>query len=329
MQFCWSPSDARPSIIQIHLMLKNLLQIHQDSKNAINSQPSDLMEDFDTRWKSFKPNSIKRTDNHEFAVNGVDLTDITVSTDNREECLLTTKSMSPSLNNLHGSLDNLTGEKMDSWLQKVANKTGDMSYVRGLCEVIKDLDNTLALENVSSSDSSPLLEKDPETKTLDFKLGPTEDFNKIEISSESETEDENWRKKIELGVYSEKVHQKSKSVTDLMVLTHIDCSESDSETPLPSLDYRVNYRNVRYAPKQNLEAVSLTFGSEGNLLSIHDKFQQELKKLQEERRDSLLFVPDRNSQVDNSIFNNDDTCKYVNNRELENLTSSKYFKFIV
>lgn len=127
---------------------------------------------------------------------------------------------------------------------------------------------------------------------LRFKLGPLTSST-MRTSSESETEDENWKRKVERGLYTEKVRQKSRSVADLMVLTHIDCSESDSETPLPS----INYKNVRYAvPKQNLENVSLTFGSEGNLLSVQNTFEEELKKLQEERRDSLLFVPDSQSQ---------------------------------
>ncbi|KAB0793142.1 hypothetical protein PPYR_12762 [Photinus pyralis] len=317
MQMCWSTLESRPSVSQVHLMLSDLMQVYQ---NQTNSEPGILLEDFDKRWDSFKPNSLARTDNQDFlrdskSLADIDLSDITVLNMKmgKDDDLLNSKPMSPSLNNLHGSLDNLVNDEMDSWLQKVAHKTGDMSYVRGLSEAMSDLDKALALENVSSSDSSYQPSPAPETVStnkLQFQLGPTRmetsqaqqsslTESMQRTSSESETEDENWRRKIEQGAYSEKVHQKSKSVTDLMVLTHIDYSESDSETPLPSLDYRVNYKNVRYAPKHNLENASLLFGSEGNLLSVHDKFQEELRRLQEERKDSLLFVPEYNRSRDN------------------------------
>lgn len=347
MQLTWSTSESRPSANQVHLMLSDLLEVYKNTK----SESFVSLEDFDKRWNSFKPNSLTKTDNCKFELENtpVDLNDVVISnlSSNKEDELVTRKSISLSLNNLHGSLDNLATPEMDSWLQKVATKTGDMSYVRGLSEAMKDLDNTLALENVSSSDSSHQPSPAPETvppvnKKVDYKLSiGSKLFNDsvniqnsslaesiLHTSSGSETEDENWRRKVELGVYSEKVHQKSKSVTDLMVLTHIDCSESESETPLPSLDYRVNYKNSRYTPKQNLENTNLTFGSEGNLLSVHDKFQEELKKLQEERRDSLLFVPDSssfnnndkvvfNSLDDNNLSSDEETC--VSNKN-DNLT---------
>ncbi|XP_044259276.1 uncharacterized protein LOC123007849 isoform X2 [Tribolium madens] len=257
MQLCWTNSESRPAMSQIDLMLSDLLQVYKNTKLEPN--------DFDKRWEAFKPNNIVKTDNTE-----MDLDDSEI----------VTKTLSPSLNNLHGSLDNLDLQ-MESWLENVATRTGDMSYVKGLSDAIKDLDNAIALETSTSTESSPKIE---------FKLGLERP------SSGSETEEENWKKKIERGAYSEKVRQKSRSVADLMILTHIDQSESESETPLPSLDYRTNYKNVRYAPKQNLESCSLMFGSEGNLLSVQETFQEELKKLQEERRDSLLFVPENSSQ---------------------------------
>ncbi|KAF5303937.1 hypothetical protein FQA39_LY01722 [Lamprigera yunnana] len=329
MQLCWSTSESRPSVSQVHLMLSELMQVYENTKQVKTTENIILLQNFDKHWNSLKPNSVRRTDNQDFLQDstsaGIDLTDIPLLNldSNKDELLLNTKPMSPSLNNLHGSLDNLTNEGLDSWLQKVASNTGDMSYVRGLSEAISDLDNTLALENVSSSESSPAPENSVKSNNkVHFQLGPTDksnEYSKTQLSSltesmqrtssESETEDENWRRKIEQGAYSEKVHQKSKSVTDLMILTHIDYSESDSETPLPSLDYRVNYKNVRYAPKQNLENVSLTFGSEGNLLSVHDKFQEELRRLQEERKDSLLFVPEYNRSDDT---NKDYDTKLIN-----------------
>nr|CAI5819803.1 unnamed protein product [Callosobruchus analis] len=139
-----------------------------------------------------------------------------------------------------------------------------------------------------------------------------DNFSFNRLSSGSETEEENWRYKVERGAYTEKVRMKSRSVADLMVLTHVDYSESESETPLPSLDYRVNYKNVRLAPANNLESANLTFGSEGNLLSVENTFQEELKKLKEERRDSLLFVPDNCSHNDSNSIKNENGTTSVN-----------------
>ncbi|XP_063919861.1 uncharacterized protein LOC135134908 isoform X2 [Zophobas morio] len=312
MQLCWTSSESRPAVAQIDLMLGELLQVYKNTTSTqLESHVS--IKDFDKRWESFKPNSIVKTDNH------IDNTEM----DLEDSQIRTSKPLSPSLNNLHGSLDNLlvdsSESQMESWLENVATKTGDMSYVKGLSDAIKDLDNAIALENSTSSDSSHHQSPKPKSNPkLEFQLGPL--TTKLQIpespnqndslmdsflfaqrtSSGSETEEENWKKKIERGAYTEKVRQKSRSVADLMILTHIDPSESESETPLPSLDYRTNYKNVRYAPKQNLENVGLMFGSEGNLLNVQDTFQDELRKLQEERRDSLLFVPENSSQNNSS-----------------------------
>lgn len=136
-------------------------------------------------------------------------------------------------------------------------------------------------------EKSACVQIDSMTDSLIFKQGG---------SSGSDTEEENWRRKVERGAYSEKVRLKSRSVADLMVLTHVDYSESETETPMPSLDYRLN-RSVRN--RSNLENIALNFSSEGNLLNIEHDFQNELKKLQVERRDSLLFVPDKRQNNSN------------------------------
>ncbi|XP_050314355.1 uncharacterized protein LOC126748868 isoform X2 [Anthonomus grandis grandis] len=137
--------------------------------------------------------------------------------------------------------------------------------------------------------------KEPETLRQTDSLTDSMIFR--QGSSGSDTEEENWMRKVERGAYSEKVRLKSRSVADLMVLTHVDYSESESETPMPSIDYKIN----RPVKKSNLESASLNFSSEGNLLSLEDTFEQELKKLQVERRDSLLFVPDNKSQNNSNL----------------------------
>ncbi|XP_076263413.1 uncharacterized protein LOC143198196 isoform X4 [Rhynchophorus ferrugineus] len=292
IQLCWSNIETRPKIAQIDIMLSDLLQVYRNTKNQI----PNATNDFDQRWESLKPNTIVKTDNY------------TVSIIMEPHDAVISKPMSPSLNNLHGSLDNLvSAQPMESWLQDI----GDASYVKGVSEAIKTLDTALELENIStSSDHSA-------KPNVDFKLGPsifsanekTPDspnqndsltdsmIFKQPGSSESETEEENWKKKVERGAYTEKVKLKSRSVADLMVLTHVDYSESESETPLPSLDYRAN----KSGKKSNLESAGLSFSSEGNLLSVENTFEEELRKLQLERRDSLLFVPDSSSRNNSNL----------------------------
>lgn len=109
-----------------------------------------------------------------------------------------------------------------------------------------------------------------------FRLGPNELVknvpsikNIIHHESSSETEEESWKGRIEQGVYTEKVKQKSKSVTDLMVLVHIDF-DSDAEL---SMGAQIS---EKYA-KKKLPAT----GSDSDLRhSIHtDEFDETLRKL--------------------------------------------------
>lgn len=341
MQHCWQTSESRPQISQIYSMLMHLLQQYQQNKAS--KSPSKLpnfpMEDFDSRWETFKPNTIVKTDNHvTLNVPSDKMTDVS-SVSSSEIFVNPEKQKSPSLTNLHGSLENLIEDEaettpvqnMDSWLQNVANHTSDMQYVRGLSQAIQALDSALASEQTSSSASS--FERSPAPESLetsqdqfkiDFKLNQESSIDESSnlmdsimyrrTDSGSETEDETWKKRIERGAYSEKVRQKSKSVADLMILTHIDCSDTDSETPQQSLECRVNYKNIRCKPSNSLENSTLMFGSEGNLLEVQDTFQEELRKLQEERRDSLLFVPAcHSSQVDIEKTPDDyNTISYTN-----------------
>ncbi|XP_023311897.1 uncharacterized protein LOC108913857 isoform X2 [Anoplophora glabripennis] len=293
MQLCWNNAESRPTVSQIDLMLSDLWQVYKNTKSSTLS-----VDEFDKRWELFKPNSVVVPD---------------AETEDSETNI--TKPLSPSLNNLHGSLDNLLdpGDQMELWLENVT-KGGDFSLAKSTSDVVLSIDDPIISEmsgSESSDRGSPKQKKSKLKSKIDFdpnirfrdgnikqpyNFSDSALFSQRTTSSESETEDENWRKKVERGAYTEKVRLKSRSVADLMILTHVDYSESESETPLPSLDHRVNYRNVRYAPRNNLENASLTYGSEGNLLSVHDTFQEELKKLKEERRDSLLFVPDNHSQ---------------------------------
>lgn len=112
-----------------------------------------------------------------------------------------------------------------------------------------------------------------------FRLGPNEQVRNIPRmktatifqESGSETEEESWKGRIEQGVYTEKVKQKSKSVTDLMVLVHID-PDSDAEW---SLGAQTTEKNV----KKKLSST----GSDSDLRHTvpADEFDEALKKLRD------------------------------------------------
>lgn len=112
-----------------------------------------------------------------------------------------------------------------------------------------------------------------------FRLGPDEQVRNIPRmktvticqESGSETEEESWKGRIEKGVYTEKVKQKSKSVTDLMVLVHID-PDSDAEW---SLGAQTSEKNVK-------KKLSVT-GSDSDLRHTvpADEFDEALKKLRD------------------------------------------------
>ncbi|KRT78381.1 protein kinase, partial [Oryctes borbonicus] len=316
MQSCWYNTESRITVSQIELMVTDLMHVYENTKISLDLN-SDIphegepisLEEFDMRWNALKPNSPLARDS--------DVLEQLQQNQSREKQDRAQKSA--SMNNLHGSLDNLLDtrqfDQMESWLENVASDVSDMSFVRGLSEAITDLDNAIAMQNISSS---------PEFGKANVTVGGQ--FT----SSESETEDENWRKKIERGAYTEKVRQKSRSVADLMVLTHIDYSESDSET-LPSLDYSKANQRVRYLKSVDNQK---KFGSEGNLIHVHDNtFQEELKKLQEERRDSLLFVPDKFSECSFSeeraaAAATSTMSSSLSNNRLDNLENSPVKKLI-
>lgn len=218
----------------------DFFQIHllQVSNNNTPSKTLDFSsEDFDSRWESFKPNTIVKTDNqiNSDLLSVEKITDISSISSNEYQ---DTKK-SPSLTNLHGSFENVSkiskslsnenvssrknldknisksSENLDSWLQNVAMDTKDMSYVQNLSQAINDLDNALASEPTSSSSVSA---ENWESRKLDFKIGEPIGKNIIgknldepnslmdslcyaKNESGSETEDETWKRRIERGKF--------------------------------------------------------------------------------------------------------------------------------
>lgn len=313
MQICWRDSETRANIDQVLSMLRYL------KSNPFQES------DFEARWRKLKPNTVPVVDNHtpihsprhtelaqrprlpnksEFD-SGVDL-EIKPSEENQDSCKTSSPATispqlsvtseetftkkSPSLTNLQGSFEDVS--QFDSWLQGVEQKTEeDRKFVRNISEAIKNLDETLALEKTSSSsaDSSIEAHKKP---LLDFKLGP---LGGRKSESSSDTEEETWRHRVERGEFTEKVKEKSKSVTDLMVLTHIDSEESENDS-LPSLSKQ--YSLKRSGPK-GTTYTSIGFGSEGNIRNavLGEELQEKLKSLTIWKPDSFLGTTSKSPDI--------------------------------
>lgn len=199
------------------------------------------------------------------------------------------KHRSPSLENLHGSLDTIgilgrriSGDEVfgssssDYWLKERRcdddESSAKVDFQLGLCS--------------RNSDASILWNDKPLFQT-DSYLEDTS-FTKRADSLGTDAEEEIWRKRIERGEFTEKVKEKSKSVADLMILTHIECSESSESDSLPSFHSRQSSfnRHCRRVPKLSNAPLSLfnslSFGSESNLPAVEkdDNFQEALKKIQ-------------------------------------------------
>lgn len=122
-----------------------------------------------------------------------------------------------------------------------------------------------------------------DTLPSSFRLGPNEQVKNIPAmkniavfqESGSETEEESWKGRIEQGIYTEKVKQKSKSVTDLMVLVHID-PDSDAE-------WSMSAQMPEKTAKKKLPATGSDSDLRHTVLPANE-FDEALKKL----RDPLL-----------------------------------------
>ncbi|XP_065218774.1 uncharacterized protein LOC135844477 isoform X2 [Planococcus citri] len=211
---------------------------------------------------------------------------------------------SPSLENLHGSLDNIcSGRRGDDVFEYAGGSGsggGEFSwYPREAYQQRRDSDSSSTVRSgkeqklnfrlglVSNTDSDVLWNNhqlfQPDSLIEDNSLTRRID------SLGTDTEDEMWRRRIERGEFTEKVKEKSKSVADLMILTHIDCSESSESDSLPSFHSRQSsFKSTRRGSKSNVVATasslmnSLSFGSESNLPVVEkdQQFQETLKKIQ-------------------------------------------------
>lgn len=181
MQLCWTTNaESRPKVNQIDLMLSDLLQVHRHTANST----SNYDDDFDRRWQSLKPNYIVKTDHISDSVS-VEIHDTDIL-------------LSPTISNIHGSLNNLLVENGPPVECYIDDELG--------CE-LKKPENSYVLEVTSSSDS------DTEVYKNRMKIGKSEESQTNpfhhssslnRMSSGSETEDENWHNKVERGLIQKK-----------------------------------------------------------------------------------------------------------------------------
>lgn len=109
----------------------------------------------------------------------------------------------------------------------------------------------------------------------------------------SDTDDEIWRKRIEKGEISEKVKEKSKSIANLMILTHIDASdESDNDLEKPfEKNLSRNSFSRRSGSFARSSISSNIFGSENDIMNaiLEDDFKESLKKLSNDHKEYGRF----------------------------------------
>lgn len=309
---CWNSDESkRPTFPEIISSLEETYSMLKANFDPVSSNSSPMFsKDFIKSDSDSGMSSVNRPKSCEVQIYTDDMSDISSQPSASSGVDVFNQSKkSPSLEILHGSFEDLTTSN-DAWI-----RTDDsIQFMEGINNAIRELDEALADEPTSS---------DPECSPpiVNFRLGPIasnkisrplfeNSYNdnsylgrhSINELSETDTEDEQWRLRIERGEFSEKVKQKSKSVADLMVLTHIEASESsESDTPLNSLSRQNSFKFNRLAvPLLN----SAIFTSDSDLRNAQDDhdFQDTLKKFQTALKnrddDSLSYL---SLQIDNSM----------------------------
>lgn len=217
--------------------------------------------------------------------------------------------MSPSLQNLHGSVEDLDakmaakfGSALPSWLGVEPGQPID-SLTQEITDAILKLDDYLAGEKSEPSTT----QTSPEKGGINFKLGkdsfvsnpPESKIARVgRLSIEegsghpsltrtlSEGEDEGFSLRLEQGEFTEMVRLKSQSVQDFMKLTVVDDgSDSDNTSQRNSLAFETL-------------AQEKTYSSEGNIReALRDmKFMGELERLQAQHRYSIITEASRENQ---------------------------------
>lgn len=199
---CWEvDATLRPSMPQISSRLAAILasvsrDVECDVEKAI----------FDSRWDAAKP----------------------------APALQSQISPSASLNNLHGSLDDLSAahRRGDSSLETGAEKEDTSTFSAKVSAVLRSLDEALAAagseeDDTCSSSSSSLPEPqflvdgtrhDDQYRDKETRRDGSNSSDCSLFSSSSSS----WQDKVNCGQLTALVRDKSRSVQDLMILTHVE-----------------------------------------------------------------------------------------------------------
>ncbi|XP_053637381.2 uncharacterized protein [Cherax quadricarinatus] len=300
MKQCWYPEYSRPPMTHIYSLLMHLWE-----NSCVTCHDESSMSDFEQRWDQLQQQHC-RDHSIVHAPNTSDLrfeSDFSLSASGHHHFGGT---MSPSLQNLRGSVEDLDakmaakfGSALPSWLGVEPGQPLD-SLTQEITDAILKLDDYLAGEKSEPSTT----QASPEKGGINFKLGkdsfvsnPPESklarVGRMSVEegsghpsltrSLSEGDDEGFTMRLEQGEFTEMVRLKSQSVQDFMKLTVVDDgSDSDNASQRNSLAFEPL-------------AQEKTCSSEGNIReALRDiKFMGELERLQAHHRYSIISETSR------------------------------------
>ncbi|XP_050721818.1 uncharacterized protein LOC127001361 isoform X2 [Eriocheir sinensis] len=296
MRQCWEGAASRPSMAHIHSLLAHLWQ-HTTASASTPQQDTASLGDFEQRW-----NQLQQQDSRDHSIlhTSGNMTNLRFESD-----FNLSSAMSPSLQNLHGSAEDLDARvaakfksAFPSWLGVEPGQPID-SLTQEITDAILKLDDYLAGEKSepSTADASPekanggvnfrvgkdsFVSNPPES--IAARMGALGEGGHCSISGTlSEEEEEGFTMRLEQGEFTEMVRLKSQSVQDFMRLTVVDdTSDSDSASQRNSIGFEPLTQDK-------------TYSSEGNIKeALRDvKFMGELERLQAEHRYSIITEASR------------------------------------
>ena len=169
------------------------------------------------------------------------------------------QSPSASLNNLHGSLDNLderTSIGKDGPLSPATDQS-ESNFSAKVSAALRSLDEALAAAEATDNEDDGEEEEEEEVEEQlpepEFRLGIEEERPEVQGEPDedgSETSDlfslkTDWRDKIVRGELTALVREKSRSVQDLMILTHVE--------PMSDVEYLASAQSQQATQEQKLE----------------------------------------------------------------------------
>lgn len=196
MLHCWevdAPLRPRMEVVASHLAAA-CAGVNRDVE-------LDLERAFDSRWNAAKPSKSSLSE-------------------------LDDESPSASLNNLHGSLDNLAGHNKEI-LSPGTDKESESGYSAKVSAALRSLDEALAAAEATDEeeDDDDDILPGPSFQFGDLQADQAEAGQETDHSSDSNGSlfsSRSWQEKVVRGELTAMVREKSRSVQDLMVLTAVE-----------------------------------------------------------------------------------------------------------